>query len=61
MLANWWDRKKEKFLGLSYREISEENFKSLKIGKKNKKNKGTYKQQQPDSNIHDTYTHCPRV
>ena len=29
--------------------------------KKNEKNDGMNKQQQPDSSIHDTYTHCPCV
>ena len=34
----------------------------LKIGEKEKwKNKGMNKQQQPNSGIHDTSAHCPRV
>ena len=42
MLANWWDRKKEEKISRphSYREISDKNFKCLKIGKKNKRIKG---------------------
>ena len=37
-------------------------FQCLKIGEKEKwRNKGTNMQQQPDSNIHDSSAHCPRM
>ena len=39
-----------------------ENFKCLKTGEKEKwRNKGTNKQQQPDSGINHTSAHCPCV
>ena len=43
-------------------EKCDENFQCLKIGEKEKwRNKGTNMQQQPDSGIHDSSAHCPRV
>ena len=45
----------------SSREKCDKNF-SVENGEKDKwRNKGTNKQQQPDSSIHDTSAHCPRV
>ena len=63
MLANWWDKKKKKkFLGLTVPEKSLTKILNVwKFERKIKKNKGMNKQQQPDSSIHDTYTHCPYV
>ena len=36
-------------------------FQNWKKEKQRKRNKGTNKQQQPDSGIHDTSTYCPCV
>ena len=49
-------------LGLTDPEKSVTKISMLKIGEKEKwSNKGMNKQQQPDSGIHDTSAHCPRV
>ena len=43
-------------------EKCDERFQCSKIGEKEKwRNKGTNRQQQPDSGIHDTSVHCPHV
>ena len=47
-------------LGLTVPEKSVKKILILEY-KRKKKNKGTHKQQQPDSGIHHTSTHCPRV
>ena len=42
-------------------EKCDEKLQCLKFGEKEKRNKGTNKQQQPDSGIHDTSAHFPSV
>ena len=45
----------------SSREKCDKNFNVKNWRERKMRNKGTSKQQQPESGVHDTSAHCPRV